>query len=200
MTPLATYRPSSSVGTSLTSRALEGASPVLSGENAFVVISPEARPQRSRRESVRVVLISLGFALGMMLIVWGVTGSVTGRESLGLPDAIENLTPSPNDEQVLNQTEVFVDLEANFEAELIVDGITLDTTRLGEVTAEPGRQVEIPPTAVYDPGNASIRFQPQPDAEIEEWSQGVHVITVVFWNVELGRDAARRYTWSFTVL
>lgn len=164
-----------------------------------VVIEAE-RPTRTRGDLIRVVLVSLGFAVGAMLIVWGVTGSVTGRDAIGLPDAITSIAPSPNDQQVLNQTEIMVDLEPNFEAELIVDGVTLETARLGEVTAEPGRQIELPPTAIYDPGNASIRFQPEPDAVIEEWSRGVHVVTVVFWDVELGREAARRYTWSFTVL
>lgn len=158
------------------------------------------RPGRSRRDTVRMILVSLGFAAGVMLIIWGVTGSVTGRDAVGLPDQITSVAPSPNDTQVLNQTEIYVDLEPNIEAELIIDGIAIETARLGEATADPGRQVELPPTALYDPGNASIRFQPQEDAVIEEWSQGVHVVTVVYWDVELGREAARRYTWSFTVL
>lgn len=155
---------------------------------------------RSRRDTVRMVLVSLGFAVGIMLVIWGVTGSVTGREAIGLPDEIVSVAPSPNDAQVLSQTEIYVDLEANVEAELIIDGIAVPTTRLGEVVPEPGQQIEQPPTAVYDPGNAWIRFQPQEGAAVEEWSQGVHVVTIVYWDVELGRDAARRYTWSFTVL
>lgn len=158
------------------------------------------RPARTRRDSVRVVLVSLGFAVGVMLILWGVTGSVTGRDAIGLPDQVTSVSPSPNDTQVLNQTEIYVDLEANVEAELIVDGIVLDTSRLGEASTEPGQQIELPPTAIYDPGNASIRFQPQEGAVIEEWSQGMHVVTVVYWDVELGRESERRFTWSFTVL
>jgi hypothetical protein len=177
----------------------DGGARPMSSETVLVETTRE-RPQRTRRDTVRMVLVSLGFAFGIMLIIWGVTGSVTGRDAIGLPDDITSVSPSPNDQQVLNQTEIYVDLEPNFEAALTVDGIMLDTTRLGEAVAEPGRQIELPPTAVYDPGNASIRFQPQTGAAIESWSRGTHVVTVEFWNVEVGREGAKRFTWSFTVL
>jgi hypothetical protein len=184
------------LGTSRRPTRLDGGVTTCPGENEYVTVATRS----GRRDAIRVALVSGGFALGIMLIVWGVTGSVTGRESIGLPDAIESVAPSPNDQQVLSKTEVSVDLVPNTEAELIIDGIVLETVRLGEATAEPGRQVELPPTAIYDPGNAAIRFQPREGASIESWTRGVHIVTVVYWDVELGREAARRYTWSFTVL
>lgn len=162
--------------------------------------SPTTRPVRTRADVIRVVLVSIGFAVGFMGLVWGVTGAVTGREALGLPDEIEQVSPAPNDNQVLSQTEIFVDLVENTEAELIVDGVRLDVARLGEVTAQPGEQVELPPTAIYDPGNFSIRFQPQAGAAIERWSLGTHTVTVEFWDIEEGRGAATTFTWSFSVL
>lgn len=156
---------------------------------------------RTRREIIEMVLISLGFATGLMLIVWGVSGSVTGREALGIPDEIERVSPAPNDTQVLSRTEIFVDLAAGLEAELIVNGVTLETARLGEVEGlAPGAQVELPPTAIYDPGNFSIRFQPQEGAAIEEWELGVHNVTVVYWDAEKGRASSASFSWSFEVL
>jgi hypothetical protein len=156
---------------------------------------------RTRREIIEMVLVSLGFATGIMLIVWGVSGSVTGREALGIPDEIERVSPAPNDSQVLSRTEIFVDLAAGLEAELIVNGVTLETSRLGEVEGlAPGAQVDLPPTAIYDPGNFSIRFQPQEGAAIEEWELGVHNVTVVYWEIEKGRASSSSFSWSFEVL
>ena len=66
--------------------------------------------------------------------------------------------------------------------------------------AEPGQQLELPPTAVYDGGNFSIRFQPQDGAAIERWVRGVHTATVVYWDETEGRSTAKSFTWTFTVL
>ena len=147
-----------------------------------------------------MTLVSLGFALGISLIVWGLLGSVTGDEALGIPDEIETLSPAPNDQQVLSRTEIFVDLVAGLEAELVVDGVVLPTTRLDKISVAPGQQIDLPPTAIYDPGNFSIRFQPSEGAAIEEWPLGVHNVTVVFWDAVEGRQTASSFSWSFTVL
>jgi hypothetical protein len=163
-------------------------------------MSTMPRIVRTRREIIEMVLVSFGFAAGLMLIVWGVSGSVTGREALGIPDEIEVVSPAPNDTQVLSRTEIFVDLIPGLEAELIVNGVTLETSRLGEVEVDPGAQVELPPTAIYDPGNFSIRFQPQEGAAIEEWELGVHNVTVVYWEIEKGRASSSSFSWSFEVL
>ena len=159
------------------------------------------RPHRTRREIIEMVLISVGFATGLMFIVWGVSGAVTGREALGIPDAVEKVTPSPNDNQVLVRTEVFVDLQDGYGAELVIDGVPIETNVLGEVASpQPGSQVQLPPTAIYDPGNYSIRFQPQEDAAVEEWTVGSHVVTVIYWKLTEGRESARQWSWSFSVL
>ena len=158
------------------------------------------RTTRTRREIVEMVLVSLGFALGIGLIVWGVSGAVTGREAAGIPDEIERVAPEPNDKQVLGRSEIFVDLLAGYTGELIVDGETLETTTIGETEIAPGAQIDLPPTAIYDPGNFSLRFQPQEGAAIEEWELGVHTVTVRFWNLEEGEGSARLFSWSFEVL
>jgi hypothetical protein len=102
--------------------------------------------------------------------------------------------------QVLQQDRVIVDLEFGYDAVLIVDGVELPTTLLGQVVAEPGEQVTLPPTAVFDPGNAVISFQPTEGAPIEEFVEGRHEAVVVFWKTVDGRDEASSYRWAFNVV
>ena len=83
---------------------------------------------------------------------------------------------------------------------VVIDGILLPTSRLGEVEAEPGQQLNLPPTAVFDAGNAVISFQPVDGAPIEEFTEGRHQARVIFWKIEDGRDYARSYTWTFDVV
>jgi hypothetical protein len=142
-------------------------------------------------------------SVGLLLIVLGFMGGTTGRDVLGYPDAVISVSPAPNDRQVLSQTEISVDLADGYEAVLVLDGLELPTSRLEDVAGglpEPGEQLELPPTAIYDQGNSLIRFEPQDGALVERYSQGVHDVQVIFWKIEDGRGTARSYSWSFEVL
>ncbi|HSL74075.1 MAG TPA: hypothetical protein VK853_06395 [Ilumatobacteraceae bacterium] len=168
---------------------------------------PDAEPTGRRRKLDRGLLVaSLVIASGLMLIIFGVTTAMTGTDGVDRPEAIESVQPVENAIQVLQQDQIIVDLEAGYEARLVVDGIELPTTIIGQsdidpnVQAAPGQQVDLPTTAVFDPGNAIISFQPVEGALIESFSQGEHEVTVFFWRIEEGPDQARAYTWTFNVV
>lgn len=173
-----------------------------SADSALAVSTPVA-PTRRRRLSPEVLVVSGAVALGLVLVFLGLSSATTGRDALGYPDAVIDVSPAPNDRQVLSQTEILVDLADGYEAVLILDGIELPVTRLEEVAgiiAEPGQQIELPPTAIYDQGNSLIKFEPRQGAPIERYKVGVHEAKVIFWKIEDGRVAARSFTWSFEVL
>jgi len=158
---------------------------------------------RKRRLSPEILVVSGAVALGLILVFLGLSSATTGRDALGYPDAIVDISPAPNDRQVLSQTEILVDLADGYEAILFLDGIELPVTRLEDVAgllAEPGQQIELPPTAIYDQGNSLIRFEPREGAPIERYGVGVHQAKVVFWKIEDGPVASRSYSWSFEVL
>ena len=158
---------------------------------------------RRRRVTVEQIVISGGIAIGLILVILGLNAGTTGRDALGYPDEIVDISPAPNDRQVLSQTEIIVDLVDGYEAVLVLDGIELPVTRLEDVSgrlAEPGQQVELPPTAIYDQGNSLIRFSPREGAPVERYGGGVHEARVIYWKIELGRTAARSFTWTFEVL
>ena len=147
------------------------------------------------------LIVSVGIAVGLVLIGMGLSGGTTGREAQKLPAAIEDINPGPGDE-VLRQSQVFVDFIDGYEATLMIDGIELPVTRLDELTSNgttprPGAQVDIPPTAIYDPGNYTISFVPQDGAPITEFAQGVHKATVTYWKVIDGKDKAKSFSWEF---
>ena len=102
-------------------------------------------------------------AVGVVLIVFAVARSVTGDEATDLPDAIESISPAPDAVQVLQQTQVVVDLAEGYEGRLIIDDLALPTIRLDElasVDVAPGEQVEVPPGVVFEPGNGTLTFTP----------------------------------------
>lgn len=149
-----------------------------------------------------LIVASLGLAVAVVLIVIGVRSSVTGREALGLPDAIESTDPIRNSVRVPAQSAVFVDLQSGFTGVLVIDGLELETVDLDEVndtTPEPGQQVEIKPVTRYERGNATLTFTPSEGAPIEKFSEGRHTVTVLYWGLDETRAQARSYTWEFTV-
>lgn len=147
------------------------------------------------------LLVSVGVSLGLVLIGLGFAAGITGDEARSFPAAIERMSPADGD-RVLRQAQVIVDFAPGYEAVLFIDGVELPVTRLDELSTggvqpAPGAQVELPPTAVFDPGNNVISFLPQPGAPIEEFSQGEHVAIVRYWKILDGPGKSRTYQWSF---
>ena len=165
--------------------------------------APEIQPPKRRRIKLETILVSLGILVGALFVILGFNSATTGRDALGYPDEIIEISPAPNDRQVLSQTEISVNLQDGYEAVLVLDGIEVPTTRLEDfvpIAVKPGQQIELPPTAIYDQGNSLIRFEPTDGAVIEKYSVGVHKVKCIFWKIEVGRAGARSFEWSFEVL
>jgi hypothetical protein len=155
----------------------------------------------ARRLDRSRLLVSFGISLGLVLIVFGFASGITGDEARVTPDAIERMSPADGD-RVLRQSQIIIDFADGFAGSLSIDGIDLPTTRLDELSSiggqpAPGAQVELPPTAVFDPGNNVLSFQPQPGAPIESFAQGEHTATVRYWRILDGEAKSRTYVWRF---
>ena len=165
-----------------------------------------AGERRPRRIDRGLLLASLAIACGIVLIIFGVTTALTGNDGIDRPDAIESLQPVENAVQVLQQERVVVDLQSGYEARLIIDGIELPTTVIGQSDVDPfeqpapGQQVDLPTTAVFDPGNNVISFQPVEGAPIESFTEGLHEVQIIFWRIEEGPEQALSYRWEFNVI
>jgi hypothetical protein len=154
-----------------------------------------------RRLDWKMLLASFGIAAGLVLVVLGVSASVTGREQQRLPDAIEEIDPIRGATQIPQQSRVFVDLAAGYEASLVIDGIALETVSLDELAlaARPGQQVTLPPAAVYEPGNFTIAYTPVEGGPIESFTTGEHTATVNYW-LATDPSRVRSFTWTFYVV
>jgi hypothetical protein len=168
--------------------------------------APEPKPTTKRKFDRGLFIASLVIAAGLLLIIFGFTTALTGDDGIDRPEAIESVLPVENAIQVLQQDRIVVDLQPGYEARLVLDGIELPTTVIGQadvdpnVQAQPGQQVELPTTAIFDPGNAVISFQPTDGALVESLEQGLHKATVLFWRTEDGPEFARVYSWTFEVV
>ena len=155
-----------------------------------------------RRPQWPVLLASLAIATYLVAMVYAAVSALTGRDALHLPATIEQIDPLPAAQGVPSQNSVFVDLLAGYEGVLVVDGLELKTVNienLQDPANKPGAQITLPATTIFEPGNATLTFDPSPGAEIEDFSQGEHVITVIYWKTIDGRSAARSFTWTFNV-
>lgn len=177
------------------------------GDEVAVPAESDVPAVRSKRRLDRGLLIaSLVIACGLALVIFGLTTALTGDDGIDRPEAIESVQPVENAVQVLQQERVIVNLQSGYEARLVIDGIELPTTTIGQsdvdpsVQAQPGQQADVPTTAVFDPGNAVISFQPVEGALIETFTQGLHEVQVIFWRIEDGPEQALSYRWEFNVV
>jgi hypothetical protein len=160
---------------------------------------------RSRKRIDKVTLaFSLVIAIGLVLIGRGLAVSLTGDERANLPDTIESVEPVPEAVQVLSQTRVFVDFEPGYTGVLVIDGVELATINIEDVdeqfTAEPGQQIELPATTIFEPGNYTLTFTPSDDALVKKFETGLHRAQVIFWKITEGRQRPHSYSWTFTVV
>lgn len=169
--------------------------------------SATAVGRRPRRGFDRGLFIaSFVIACGLVLIIWGMTSAMTGNDGINRPDEIESVQPVENALQVLQQERIVVDLAPGFQGRLEIDGIALPTEIIGQTVVDPGAQpapgaqVDLPTTAIYDPGNNIVSFQPVDGALVETLTPGLHEARIVFWDLKDGPDAARSYRWKFTVI
>jgi hypothetical protein len=137
-----------------------------------------------------------------VLIVLAAATGVTGDDANDLPDAVESITPVRDAVQVPAQTQVIVDLAEGYEGRLTIDDVTFPTMRMEDLTQNPdaGAQVEIPAGVVFEPGNDTLTFTPGPGIEIESFDQGIHRVSLVYWDRENGEDNARTFSWIFNVV
>ena len=156
---------------------------------------------RFRRPNFKLLLVSFVIAMCVVAIGFALSLAVTGNEGAHLPKYIERIEPVAGATQTPAQASVLVDLVAGYEGVLVIDGLELVTVNLGELRDEttPGQQVTLPPTTVYEPGNATLTFDPSPDSSINSFSQGKHVVQVIYWEMVQGRTTARVYSWTFEV-
>ena len=169
-------------------------------------VLPAVREPRRRRIDRGLLIASLAIALGVVIVGYGLIVSVTGDEATKLPTEIESIAPVPDAVQVLAQTNVVVDLADLHTGVLVIDGVELETVSLdalageGGAAVEPGRQVELPPVTIYDPGNSTLTYTPTDGAPIEKFESGLHRVQVIYWLAEEGRERADSYTWTFNVV
>ena len=156
---------------------------------------------RFRRPNFKLLLVSFVIAMCIVAIGFALSLAVTGNEGAHLPKYIERIEPVAGATQTPAQASVLVDLVAGYEGVLVIDGLELVTVNLGDLRDEatPGQQVTLPPTTVYEPGNATLTFDPSPDSSINSFSQGKHVVQVIYWETVQGRSTARAYSWTFEV-
>jgi len=163
------------------------------------------RSKTAAKIDVKLLLASFGIALGVVFIVLGINSSVTGREQQQLPDAIEDIAPIRGATQVPQQSQLLVDLQPGYSARLTVNGVELEIVSLADLgfgtsVPEPGAQVDLPKTALLEPGNNSITYTPVEGGPIEQFEPGSNSATVIYWRTIEGPSTARSYTWLFTVV
>lgn len=163
---------------------------------------PEGRPRK--RVDRWTLALSLVIAVGLVLIGRGLAVSLTGDARAKLPAEIESVEPYPEAIQVLSQSRVFVDLEPGYTGVLVIDGVELPTIDIDDIDeqfeAEPGQQIELPATTIFEPGNFTLTFVPSAEALVDKFDTGPHQAQVIYWKITEGRQHPLSYSWTFNVV
>lgn len=159
--------------------------------------------REARRQRLGVAIASAILAIGLFLVFRGIMAGVTGDDRARYPNAIEEVMPVPDAVQAFGRDSVVVDFVSGYTGELTIDGIAIDTVAIGDYVdpnPQPGDQVDLPPVAIYEPGNATLTFTPSAAAPIEEFAVGSHTVQVEYWKLVDGRQRPRVYVWTFNVV
>jgi len=167
-------------------------------------VEETSNPQPRKRIDKVTLALSLAIAVGLVLIGRGLAVSLTGDDRAKLPDTIESVEPYPEAVQVLSQSRVFVDLETGYTGVLVIDGVELPTINIDDVAqqfdAEPGQQIDLPATTIFEPGNFTLTFVPSDAALVKKFDTGLHRAEVIYWKIVEGRQRPLSYTWTFNVI
>lgn len=157
-----------------------------------------------RRIDKGLLAASMVVALGAVLMIRGLAVGITGDDRVPLPELIEEVDPVPEAVQVPNQTRVFVDLDTGYTGVLVIDDIEIETIDVQEIAGqqslEPGEQIALPPSTIFEGGNNTLTFVPNDSAPITEFVSGEHRAQVIYWEIEIGRQSAKSFSWTFTVV
>jgi hypothetical protein len=167
-------------------------------------VDEPVRAKPRKRIDKWTLVLSLVIAVGLVLIGRGLAVSLTGDDRAKLPDTIESVEPYPEAVQVLSQSRVFVDLDPGYTGVLVIDGVELPTINIDDVAeqfeAEPGEQIDLPASTIFEPGNFTLTFAPSEDALVHKFETGLHRAQVIYWKVIEGRQRPLSYSWTFTAV
>jgi hypothetical protein len=173
-------------------------------------LPPADVPRKRRGLDWRRLGVSLLVVAGLGLIVYGVSKGQAGDPNLKITDpAIEALYPLPDSPVVPPQSQIVADLAPGYRGELKLDGQLLSTQDLQPADAQPGDPVVPlgPSTAdvTFDKALNTLTFTPRVGTSVDEFlvngqlPSGEHIVAVTYWPMDQGPEAARTFSWRFTV-
>lgn len=126
----------------------------------------------------RVTYTLLGLAL--VAIIAGSILFIPSGDPETLPDAVESYAPR-NGDIVVNPIKVVIDLDSNYEAVFVIDGVPIPESEVDSIV-ETGRH----------------QFTPGEGKTIERWTPGDHTV-VVSWTGGPGSVDTGTLVWTFNV-
>ena len=156
---------------------------------------PLPQPLFSLRRLVIVAVLAL--AVGCLYVA-GRSGGDTDAAGVSGADApIESYQPGPGG-RVLRQSEVGVVLKDGYDGRITIDGVAIPEEQM--VGAVDPSSPEYDPETGPRPNNKSVvKFQPGPGRAVTEYATGTVEITIRYWRIADGPDAAQGTTYVVRV-
>lgn len=154
---------------------------------------PPPQPLLSWR---RVVIVAVLAVAGLCLYIAGRSGADSDPVASGA-SAVESYQPSPGG-RVLRQSEVGVVLREGYDGRITIDGVAIPEEQM--VGAVDPDSPEYDPEAGPRPNTKNIvKFQPGPGKALTEYATGSVEITIRYWRIVDGPDAATSTTYTVRV-
>lgn len=146
----------------------------------------------------RLVIVAVLAVAVLCIYIAGRSGGDTDPAATsGGETAIESYQPTPGG-RVLRQSEVGVVLRDGYDGRITIDGVAIPEDQM--VGAIDSSNPEFDPEAGPRPNNKSVvKFQPGPGKAVTEYATGSVEITIRYWRIADGPDAATSTTYTVRV-
>ncbi len=126
----------------------------------------------------RIVYTLLGLAFAA--VIAGAIFLIPAGDPASLPDAVESFSPGEGD-LVVQPIKVVLDLQADYDARLVIDGIAIPPEQVDSIVAT-GRH----------------QFEPGPGKAIEQWTPGEHTVVATYIGGPNNTDSGT-IVWTFRI-
>ncbi|HEU5152761.1 MAG TPA: hypothetical protein VFU19_19885 [Iamia sp.] len=145
----------------------------------------------------RLVIVAVLAVAVLCLYVAGRSGGDTDPAATGATTAIESYQPSPGG-RVLRQSEVGVVLKSGYDGRISIDGIAIPEEQMVGAIDESNPEYD-PETGPRPNNKTVVKYQPGPGKAVTEYATGAVEVTIRYWRIADGPDAARTTTYTVRV-
>ena len=162
-----------------------------------VAVDLELPPDRWRWPRRLLMTVALGAAVAFCVVTIRRSPESASNGSAPTDPAVVRQEPEPG-AHILRQASVGVELKPGYDGRITVSGVTIPEDQMDGATP-PGSPAYDPRYGVRPNNRQHVFYTPGPDKAVPRYPTGEVHVSVRFWPIAQGPDAAKTISWAFFV-